>query len=245
MIKLYAAAPAWDVPNVSPFVLKVDCYLRMVGLPYELVSFQSPEEVAQLPKGKIPYIEDQGQKIADSGFILEYLQTTYGDQLGEQHLSPRELAVALGLRRLMEEHLYWVICYARYMEDTIWEQYKHILFYVLFGRSGHSPSEVETVTAQARERYRSYLHGHGLGRHTKEEIYALGKADVTALSAYLEDRLYFLGEAPTSLDATAYGFLANILYVGYESPLKGHARSLTNLRAYCERMRQQYYSTGD
>ena len=46
MIKLYAAAPAWDVPNASPFVLKVDCYLRMVGLPYELMSFQSPEEFA-------------------------------------------------------------------------------------------------------------------------------------------------------------------------------------------------------
>jgi glutathione S-transferase len=244
MIKLYAAAPAWNVPNVSPFVLKVDCYLRMVGLPYELVRFQFPEEVAQLPKGKIPYIEDQGQKIADSGFILEYLQTTYGDRLGEQRLNPREQAIALGLRRLMEEHLYWVICYARYMEDTIWEQYKHILFYVLFGRYGHSPSEVETVAAQARERIRSYLHGHGLGRHTKEEIYALGEADVTALSAYLEDRPYFLGEEPTSLDATAYGFLANILYVGYETPLEAHAKTLPNLWAYGDRMRQRYYSMG-
>jgi glutathione S-transferase len=116
------------VPNVSPFVLKVDCYLRMVGLPYELVRFQSPEEFAQLPKGKIPCIEDRGQKIADSGFILEYLQATYGDPLGEQRLSPREQAVALGMRRLMEEHLYWAICYARWMEDAIWEQYKHILF---------------------------------------------------------------------------------------------------------------------
>jgi glutathione S-transferase len=119
MIKLYAAASAWDVPNVSPFVLKVDCYLRMVGLPYELCSFQSPQELVQAPKGKVPYIEDRGQKIADSGFILEYLQTTYGDPLGDQYLSPRDQAIALGMRRLMEEHLYWAITYAHWMEDEV------------------------------------------------------------------------------------------------------------------------------
>jgi glutathione S-transferase len=95
MINLYAAGPGWDVYNLSPFVLKVDCYLRMVGLPYELSSFQSLADFVQAPKGKIPYIEDNGQKVADSGFILEYLQTTYGDRLREQRLSPREQAIAL------------------------------------------------------------------------------------------------------------------------------------------------------
>jgi glutathione S-transferase len=222
-------------------VLKVDCYLRMVGLPYELVRFQSPEEFAQLPKGKVPCIEDRGQKVAGSGFILEYLQTTYGDQLGEQRLSPREQAVALGMRRLMEEHLYWVTCYARWMEDTIWEQYKHFLF----GQYGYGPAELEAAAAQVRDVMRTELHGHGLGRHSRQEVYALGKADLTALSLYLEDRPYFLGEEPTALDATAYGFLANIFYVGYETPLEAHAKALPNLRAYCDRMRQRYYSTGD
>src|SRR5262244_2515369 len=209
MIKLYAAAPAWDVPNVSPFVLKVDCYLRMVGLPYELVSFESPAEFAQLPKGKMPCIEDRGQKIADSGFILEYLQTTYGDPLGEQRLSPHDQAIALGMRRLMEEHLYWAIVYARWMEDPIWEQFKHILF----GRYRYGPAELEAAATQYRDIVRTYLHGQGLGRHSRQEVYALGKADLTALSAYLEDKPYFLGKEPTALDATAYGFVANILYV--------------------------------
>jgi glutathione S-transferase len=241
MIKLYAAASAWDVPNLSPFVLKVDCYLRMVGLPYELVSFQSPEEFARLPKGKIPYIEDGDQKIADSSFILEYLQTTYGDRLGEQHLSPRDQAIVLGMRRLMEEHLYWVICYARYIEDTSWEQYKE----VVFGRIGYGVAEVAAAASQYREVMRTYLHGQGLGRHSRQEVYALGKADLTALSAFLEDKPYFLGKEPTALDATAYGFLANILYVGYETPLEAHAKALPNLRAYCDRMRERYYTGED
>lgn len=37
MIKLYQFAPAWDVPNLSPFCVKVETYLRMAGLPYEVV----------------------------------------------------------------------------------------------------------------------------------------------------------------------------------------------------------------
>jgi glutathione S-transferase len=240
MIKLYAAGSGWGVYNLSPFVLKVDCYLRMVGLPYELCSFQSLADFAQAPKGKIPYIEDNGQKVADSGFILEYLQITYGDRLGEQRLSPREQAIALGLCRLMEEHLYWVIGYARYVEEEIWQQYK----YVLFGRYGYTPAELEAVTAQFRDVVRTALHGQGLGRHSRQEVYALGNADLTALSTYLEDRPYFLGEEPTALDATAYGFLANIFYVGYETLLEAHAKALPNLRAYCERMRERYYSDG-
>ena len=36
MIKMHGYIPAWGVPDVSPFVTKIDCYLRMVGLPYEL-----------------------------------------------------------------------------------------------------------------------------------------------------------------------------------------------------------------
>src|SRR2546422_871370 len=126
MIKLYAACPAWDVPNISPFVLKVECYLRMVGLPYEFVSLHSPED---------------------------------------------------------------------------------------FAHYGYGPAEFEAVAAQVRDVMRTELHGHGLGRHSRQEVYALGKADLTALSSYLEEKPYFLGKEPTALDATAYGFLANIFYV--------------------------------
>src|SRR5262249_8544524 len=105
-------------------------------------------------------------------------------------------------------------------------------------------AELEAVTAQFRDVVRTALHGQGLGRHTRQEVYALGKADLTALSAFLEDKPYFLGKESTTLDATAYGFLANILYVGYETPLETHAKALPNLRAYGDRMRQRYYSTG-
>jgi hypothetical protein len=51
-----------------------------------------------------------------------------------------------------------------------------------------------------------------------------------------------MGARPSSLDATAYAFLANVLWVPIESPLKAHARQRPQLEAYCRRMKEKYFS---
>lgn len=55
--------------------------------------------------------------------------------------------------------------------------------------------------------------GHGIASHAAGDIYEIGKDDIRALPGYLANKLFFMGERPTSLDATAYAFLANILWV--------------------------------
>jgi glutathione S-transferase len=137
---------------------------------------------------------------------------------------------------MMEEHLYWAVGYYVYMQDDIWANYKPIAFGIC------SPEEYEIVTSQIRENVRQALHAQGMGRHSRSEICELGNADTSALADYLGDKRYFMGDDPTSLDATAYAFLAPLIYAGYESPLNSHARSFANLRSYCERMRGRYYS---
>lgn len=56
MIILHQFARTWGIPNLSQFCVKVETYLRMVKLPYEIV------ETLPLkgPRGKLPFIEDQG-----------------------------------------------------------------------------------------------------------------------------------------------------------------------------------------
>lgn len=236
MINFYAAGAGWGVPNLSPFVLKVDCYLRMVGLPYELCSFRSLADFVQAPKGKIPYIEDNGQKVADSGFILEYLQTTYGDRLGER-LSQRDQAIALGMRRLMEEHLYFVIGYARYVEEEIWQQYKRMLF----DRYGSTPTELVRCRDSPDPQRYSHLSAWARTRPP------LACRSLRARECRSDGALSVLGGPAVLLRGGAHGpgsyGVANIFQVGYETPLEAHAKALPNLRAYCERMRQRYYST--
>lgn len=92
----------------------------MAGLPYEVVHALPP----QAPKGQLPFIEDNGKRIADSQFIIEYLRQTYGDRV-DAHLSPEERAVSNALQRLTENHLCWAFVFARFgKRDANWAENK-------------------------------------------------------------------------------------------------------------------------
>ena len=232
MITLYQFPPAWGLPNASPFCMKVETYLRMCNLPYTTVNVLNP---AKGPKGKLPYITDGSNIVADSGLILDYLKKIYGDAL-DARLGSIERAQALAWQRLLEEHLYWCAVYDRWAVNENWALTKPAFFGAL------PPAVRDLVAALARRGQLRALRGHGVGRHTSGEIYALGCADLTALSDFLADKPFFLGAEPTALDATAYAFLANLLWVPIDSPLTRHARSFANFIAYVKRMKQRYYA---
>lgn len=231
MITLYQFRPVWGLPNASPFCMKLETYLRMAALPYQLARHA---DVRKAPKKKLPFIDDGGKVIADSGFILDYLKATYGDPL-DQALTPFEQSQSLGMRRLFEEHLYWAVVYDRWIAPANWPTTRRAFF-------GFLPVAVRPVIATlVRSKMRKKLAGHGMGLHSAAEIEELGKADLSAASAFLGDKAYFMGDQPTSLDATAYAFLANAVHAPFNSPLTIHARRLANVASYCERMRLRYF----
>ena len=55
----------------------------------------------EAPKGKLPYIEDGDEVMANSGFIVLHLKTKYKDL--NAGLNPAELALSLAMQRLLEE----------------------------------------------------------------------------------------------------------------------------------------------
>ncbi|MGH8751095.1 MAG: glutathione S-transferase family protein [Burkholderiales bacterium] len=232
MITLYQFRPAFGLPNPSPFCMKVENYLRMAGLPYQ--SARNANHF-KAPMGKLPYIEDNGKTIADSSFIIEYLQATYGDAL-DARLSPLEKAQARALQRLMEENLYWAAVYARWAEPSGWEITRREFFQPV-------PAWLRgLVSSMARRGVKKQMWGHGMGRHSAEEVYHIGNSDITTLADFLNDKSYFMGSEPSSIDAVAYAFLANLIWVPVESPLKQRALSYPQLEAYCRRMKARYYA---
>lgn len=231
MIKLYQFPPAFGLPNASPFCMKLETYLRMAGLPYEIPRHA---DLMKSPKGKMPYIEDAGKAIGDSALIIAYLKATYGDSL-DAGLSPAERAVSLAFHRLLEENLYWTMVYARWMEESGWQLSREAFF-------GKLPAPLKWIVPPlARRGLKKELWGHGMGRHSRDEIYAIGCADLTALADFLGDKAFFMGAQPTSLDAAAYGFLANLLWAPVDSPLKQHALKYPKFEAYCQRMKAKHY----
>ena len=232
MIKLYQFPPAFGLPNASPFCMKVETYLRMAGLPYEC---PRGADLRKSPKGKLPYIDDNGKIVADSTLILDYLKATYGDTL-DARLTPAQRALGVAIQRTFEESLYWPVVHSRWIDDTGFAKVGP----AAFGRLRFPLRQIIPIIA--RRGLRQQLHEQGTGRHRRDEIYDIGCRDITAISDLLGEQPYFLGDAPASIDATGYAFLANLLWVPIDLPMRAHAATFANLEAYCQRMKARYYA---
>lgn len=232
MITLYQFEPGFTLRTLSPFGLKLEAYMRMAGIPYRVVFDGNPRKA---PKGKIPYIvDDDGRTLGDSAFIIEYLVKKHGDTL-DAHLTPAERATGHALRRMTEEGLYFAVLYSRWVDDAGFAAISPEFF-------GKAPALVRVVFPPiARRSIRQALQGQGTGRHTSEEIYAIGRADLQALSDALGDKPFFLGNKPTSYDAAIYGTVHNLIEIPTGTALTASARSLPNLAAFCERITRRYF----
>jgi glutathione S-transferase len=211
--------------------MKLETYLRMTELPHELV-FEDTLDKA--PKRKMPYITDEGKKIGDSNLVIEYLQKKYGDST-DAHLSPVDRAISLALRRMIDENLYWSLVYSRWVDDKNWPTTRSAYF------GGLPPVLNQLVPALLRRGTIKNMVGHGIGKHTEAEIYEIGCRDIQALSDFLGDKEFFIGDRPTILDATAHAILANFIKVPMDSPLKTKTTELTNLVNFSDRMTAKFY----
>jgi glutathione S-transferase len=231
VITLYQFQPGLGVRNPSPFCLKLETYLRMVNLPYEVAS---NADVRKAPKKKLPYIQDGNTTIADSGFVIDYLKQTYGDPL-DHSLSPSDQAISLAFRRLIEENLYWAVVYSRWIEADSWAVVRKAYFSDL-------PPIVRSVVPEiVRRDVVKNLDGHGIGRHSREEIYDIGKRDIEALSDFLGTKPFLMGENPTSLDAIGYAIIVNLLHIELPSVLSERAKQFDNLKGYGDRMKDKFW----
>ena len=86
------------------------------------------------------------------------------------------------------------------------------------------------------------IEGHGIGVHSESELHAIGIRDLCAVADYLGDKPFLMGESATTVDAAAYGLLANILLAPVVTPIKEAGLGRDNLVAYLRRMQDTYYA---
>ena len=80
-----------------------------------------------------------------------------------------------------------------------------------------------------------------MGRHTNEEMATLGKKAIGSIATILGDKTYFMGDQPCGADATLFAFLMGAVCPVFKSQLRDTINSHANLRAYIDRMKQQYF----
>jgi len=229
-VKLHQFPPGKDIPNLSPFCLKLETFLRVNKIPYE-----NDYGYKMGKKGKLPWIEYKGEKKNDSNMIINYLNSTFEVDL-DKDFSTELLALGRATRSMLEENTYWALVYYRYVDN--FNEFKKLIAPPSGGNLGFNVSQ-----KMYQRKMQKCLDGHGLGRHSKEELYEIAQGDIKALSDLLGEKEYLLGENPSSFDCTVFGLCANILYSGMESPMCTYIKeNAKNITALCDRIKETYWA---
>src|SRR5262249_9573260 len=112
-IKLFQFPRMFGIPNLSPFCCKLETWLGITRIPYEVVDTPDPRKG---PKGKLPFIEDAGVRIAASSRIVDCLPNTRGVD-PDARLDASQRAIALLVQRTLEEHYAFVAAYTHLVRD--------------------------------------------------------------------------------------------------------------------------------
>ena len=208
MITLYTFGPNFGLPDPSPFVTKVEMLLKIGKLAYRC----DTSGFNTAPKGKLPYIKDEdGTLVADSTLVRAHLEHTRGIDF-DAGLSPQARATALAFQRLCEEHLYWTVVWARWMDGENFNRGPRDFF-------AAAPAPVRPlIIAMVRRQVKRDLKGQGIGRHTLDEINLLARQDLRAIASHLGDKLYFMGDTVTGIDATVFFRLSPACCATYSKP---------------------------
>jgi glutathione S-transferase len=230
MITLYTFGPYFGLPDPSPFVMKGEMLMKLSGLPYET----NRRGLAGAPKGKLPYIRDGETVVADSTLIRLYLEQKHGIDF-DRGLAARERGIGWVTEKMLEDHLYWIMIYWRWLKEPNYSRGPKAFFQ-------RAPAVIRPVVEFFVLRsIRRNLHGHGIGRHSEAELAAMTARGVEALAHILGNNRYFLGATPSGADATVFAFVAGALTAHFESPLRDQMQRMENLVAYRDRMMREFF----
>jgi glutathione S-transferase len=228
-VKLFQFPRQFSIPNLSPFCCKMETWLRIAGIPYEIVDTPDPRKG---PRGKLPFIEDAGTRVADTSLIIEHLVKTRGID-PDARLDASQRATALLVQRTLEEHYAFVVAYTH----LVWD-----------GGVRHTRTRFNAVPAPmrgfvanlVRSRVRKLLWYQGVMRHSHDQIVESGLRDWRAVLEVMGGP-YFFGDEPTTVDATVFGALATTVLTPIESPIREFLRAQPKCVAYAERMRSRFF----
>jgi glutathione S-transferase len=230
MIKLYTFGPAFGLPDASPFVTKADMLLKLTGLPYRT----ERGGLRRAPKGKLPYLDDEGRVVADSTLIRWHLEKTYHVDFDEG-LTPRQRGIAWSVEKMLEDNFYWAVADSRWNHDANFARGPATFFRAV-------PWPLRGLAMRfVRSKIRRILWTQGLGRHSAADLAAIASRDVAAVADVLGDQPYLMGDKPCGADATVFAFVAGALCPLFDTPIRTAAESHPNLVAYAARMQARYY----
>lgn len=222
-VLLYQHSPWNFIPSPLPACIKVETYCRMMKIPYENVYKTGTDQ-------KLPYLEYQGETKKHN--LLSFLNSKF-EVDADANLSDKDKACSRAFQCMAEENTFWSLMYYRWVDN--------------FAETKKYFKGLDVVRKNVRPKLDQgkcvkCLEAHEIGKHNKEEIYAIGEKDLRAMSSFLDDKEFFMGSDPSTIDYTMFGLLSCLLHTAESSPLaKVVKEDLKNLVDFCDRMKLNFW----
>ncbi|CAN7292649.1 glutathione S-transferase N-terminal domain-containing protein [Caballeronia sp. LjRoot34] len=225
MITLFSYPELYGIEDNNPYGLKVFAFLKLCGLPFE---HRHIVDTKSAPRGQLPYVTDDQESIGDSDAIIAYLKRKYGLAI-DHALTPIQQDLDFLIGRALDD-LYWVMSYSRWSDPRFWPIFKDAFM------SAHPGITADSLDAARQYNFERYRY-QGIGRFETSEVYARGVSDLQVISNLLGDSEFLFGTQPTTIDASVYGFVANIFFYDIDTPLKQFVLTRPELVRHCQAVR--------
>jgi hypothetical protein len=233
-VRLGGSELAAYMTSLSPYVAKLEAYFRLFDVNHKVVAEPIPDGG---PRGKVPYITVGETRISDSQLIIDWLKRTVSDP--DTHLTEEQKAIGHAVKRTLEDHLYWIIIYFEFFDQ---QGFDFIVSNTL-GDTSVLPAEVQEAIRVRRDDFRKRCYDQGIARYTHAEIIDKAKKDFEAISVILGENRFLLGnDAPSSYDATLFGFTQAFFQArGMHPEITDFVRTIPNLGRYIQNIQETWY----
>merc|ERR1712154_131783 len=238
MVYLFQFTRSPQIPSISPFCLKLESWLKLHGIKYQNIDHKCK---FRSRKGMLPFIEINGDEVADSNMIIETLAKKFDKEMPAQ-LSQDQKNVQHAMIAMVENHLHWTIVHWRSKDvDNTLKGYQLNLQTAIGSKAPASLLNFYFKYTFCRKGLKK-VKAHGLGVHTAEEIEQFGKKDLQALSEMLGDKEFFFGDDPAMLDLVVYSHVAQLVMIekDYPCPMRDYLEAdCKNLVGLVNRMKDR------
>ncbi|XP_075250235.1 failed axon connections homolog [Convolutriloba macropyga] len=232
-IVLHTFPPLKGCISASPFPIRVEAFLRWASIPYMTTLRNALHKRTK----KTPWIEYKGEEIADSYYIIKRLEKDFKIDM-DGHLTSEQKAISHALQRMLSE--------GTIFSGSAWS--------FLMSDSGRNTiktffrkKKLRGIAASylAANQVKKQLWAQGIGRMPHEHILQTCSGDLDALSFYLSDKPYLMGDKMSSVDCISFAFLQVAYHTSEnsrnESPLRDGIIGRLNLNEYRSRLQNELF----
>lgn len=227
MLTLLTYSAAFGLFSGSPFCVKAAYMLELSGQTWQRSDMLDPRK---MPHRKLPVLRTRERLMPDSDTIRHWLESQGADF--DQGLSDIQKGQSRALIRMAEDHLYFQLVADRWCNDQVWPHLRDTFFHEIprFARG--------FVSSSIRKSVIKGLDMHGVTRFSEAERLDRVEQDLNAITAFLWQSPFLMGDRPTSADLSVAPILAAIRATPVRTELRRRIERDQVLSDYIDRVDQ-------